>query len=357
MKYTSLTSIILTITFLTHGGRSVFRSLEPNLPTLTVCFENNALSTCMLQESHLEQWPLFHTFDHDNFMANMLPEGPINFRYDPQQTITGKKLGELIMTALEEIKQNKKNFSHFTVLKKKDFRDTVGLIILKFNDYPFVAKIFIETPDSLTTSWEKGFESTCFFFMGGGMNRHLAGFTRIKNLHNLRTDIVHHPYWKDRVQFPRKWFWTPPQVSWLELRGSNIGNGNAYAKIPSVYVIVADYINIKKTFTLKSMHDRRTAFALSSFFESAIDSHINNFVEEQGTGNIVILDTEHFPTMVGMRYKPKSKSYLQWYTHLSTKMLHDLFGRHKLKRKQIQLAGPSQMHIALQDKKKEALSR
>lgn len=346
MNYVFIVLLSVAFTCSLEAGRAVFRTKDPNTPTLHVSWAADTTSH-ILQDSHLEEWPLFHTFDREYFERHMLPREKISYRYEPNHSIDGATLSNLIKTALDEIHENQKTFTHFYVLKKRDFHKKTGLIVLKFKDYPFVVKLFSETPESFVVPCDKGFESTCFFYMGGGMNRHLAGFTRIKNLEHLQNKIAQHRYWHDKVSFPRKWFWTPENTPWLHLRGKNIGSGTPTTQIPSIYAVIADYIEIERTFTLQERKDRRRAFALSSYLHSSIDSHINNYVEEKRTNHIVILDTEHFPTLVGLRHEPPTQGYLQWYTHLAAKMAHDVFWRSKQERYAVQQAGPSEMHIAV----------
>lgn len=342
MKYLSL--IFFCSMFIQlNAGRAIFRAKDFFIPTLKISWENEK-KRYTLQDSHLEEWPLFHTFDKNYFQNHLLPTTQIAYRHQ-KESVEGSQLSRLIQSALDEICQGKKTFTHFSILKKRDFYNNTGLIILKFKNYPFVVKIFIETPESFIYPCDKGFEATCFFYMGGGMNRHIAGFTRIKNLEHLQKKLAQHPYWHNKISFPRKWFWTPPNTPWLLLEGKNIGKGSPKTEIPSVYAVVADYIDFERTFKLTKRADRRTAFALSSYLESAIDAHINNYVIERGTKKLVILDTEHFPTLVGLQKQPPNQSYLQWYSHLAAKMLHDVFGRNKQERYAIQKSAPSPLHI------------
>lgn len=345
MKHLFLIIFCCTYTVQLDAGRSIFRTKDPNIPTLKIR-EKHEKQFYIFQDSHLEEWPLFHTFDKQHFENHLLPHAKISYRYK-HQSIDGAYLGKLIQSGLDEIHQNKKIFTHFTILKKRDFHNGTGLIILKFKNYPFVVKLFIETPETFLSAWQKGFESTCFFHMGKGMNRHMAGFTRIKNLEYLQAKLAQHSYWYDKVSFPRKWFWLPSDITWLYLEGKNIGTGAPKIEMPSTYAIIADYIDFERTLTLQERKDRRTAFALSAYLKSAIDAHINNYVIEKETKKLVILDTEHFPTLVGLRKEPPNQSYLQWYSHLAAKMLRDLYGRTKKERYDIQRGKPSPMHIAI----------
>ena len=37
------------------------------------------------------------------------------------------------------------------------------------------------------------------------------------------------------------------------------------------------------------------------YLENRVDAHVDNFMVEKSTGIIVLIDTEHFPTMVGLK--------------------------------------------------------
>ena len=79
--------------------------------------------------------------------------------------------------------------------------------------------------------------------MGGGVNRHLSGFTRIKNAQAFKEFITKNPYWQSRVDMPRKWFWLPCNTRWITIAGANIGKYKQVSiDIPGTYCIVADAI-------------------------------------------------------------------------------------------------------------------
>jgi hypothetical protein len=82
--------------------------------------------------------------------------------------------------------------------------------------------------------------------------------------------------------------------------------------------------------------DRKWALELSYFLDLRIDPHINNFLIEKSTQKIVIVDTEHFPSMIGLRKPVTFKSYLTWYRQLMWKFAENKFGRSKRKRREMQ---------------------
>jgi hypothetical protein len=341
VKHTYLINLLFLLVCLNGQsilGRSKHRPIDPESPHIII------KSSCqnqkvILENSHLQEAPFFYLFDKEFLYKKFLPENAIHYRYNHSEYVQGKTLSFLIQTLIIEIQNGKKEFSDFIILKKRDFdkKRRTGLMVLKFKNYPFVLKLFIEGPDSFAHPFEKGFEPCCFFLMGGGVNRHLCGFTRIKNLENLRAKIKHDPYWAQKVDFPRKWFWLPQNPTWLTLESYNIGpDKNKTITIPATYAIICDHIAIERTFSLHNKEDRQYALALSNFLQQEIDPHINNYVIEQKTKKIIPIDSEHFPSMVGIEHPRLCKSYVEWYSHLSCKMLKDTFGTTKRERRNAQ---------------------
>lgn len=325
-------SIILYATLL--HARSIHRPVDPLTPTIITAWPHDT-NIYFLQNYHIKARPYFHLFNKDFFKAHQLPTDFIPFRNQPNG-IDGSVLSEHIEIFLQEIKQKRNYYTHFIVLKKRDFtkRDQTGLIVVKHRTLPFVVKLFIETPESFVNPLSKGFEPTCLFMMGGGVNRHLSGFTRIKNLENVQQKIAASPAWNFRVDFPRKWFWLPKEPRWITLEGKNLDEPIIHTvEIPAIYAIVCDYIDIERRLELSNQHDRRIAMNLSNFLNQCVDPHINNYVIEKTTRKILVIDTEHFPTMVGYDDPPRSSGYLQWYSHLSCKMLNDTMGQAKYMRR------------------------
>ncbi|MGE0206922.1 MAG: hypothetical protein AB7R69_03685 [Candidatus Babeliales bacterium] len=319
----------ITTSFLLHA-RSPFRPIDPHAPTICAQWQGEKTQYSLVH-SHLQEGPYFNLFDKKHFYDHLLPYGPITYRHS-RQTVNGAVLSELVQHLLKEVHEKKKEFTHFTVLKQRDFntRDQTGLIIARFKNYPFVVKLFVETPESFVSPLSKGFETSALFILGNGITRHLSGFTRIKNLERLREKVQQNSYWKDKIAFPRKWFWLPRNPRWLTITGKNMGpEETRTTDIPAVYALICDYIDVKRMFSLKSDHDRMTAMSLSNYLQQDIDPHINNYAVEKGTQKIIPIDTEHFPTMVGYDNPPLCKSYLQWYTNLGFKLLDNALGRTK----------------------------
>jgi len=337
--------LLFICTMGTSIARSKFRKVDSSLPCIKTRFvgNNNYYS---LTNSHLEEYPIFKIFDKDFFFDNLLPNQPIPVRNHSDQMVDGAQLKTLIEELLVEIKQKKKTFTHFIVLQNKDFNEKKqwGLMVLKFKDYPYVLKLFIETPESFVRPFDKGFEPIFFFLMGGGVNRHLTGFTRIKNAHYLRDLLKTDAYWSQHIDIPNKWFWLPKQESWIEIVGYNIGSQPIQTiQIPGTYAIIADAICEKDKLSLWQKDHRQMALNLCNFTDLYIDPHIKNFMIEDKTNLLVIVDTEHFPSVVGFKQVKHYHSYSRWFSSLVAKCTRDIYFRDKTTRRKAQY--DSQLYI------------
>jgi hypothetical protein len=294
----------------------------------------------VIRDSHIEEYPLFVVYNEEHFNSHLLPKEEIPYRYEQNKTVSGAILSDLIEQLVHEIKSCKKKFTHFKMIQDKDFnhRKAAGLIVLRFKNYPFIVKLFIETPESFVNPWCKGILPIWFFYMGGCGNRHMTGLTRIKNLECIKNRLQADPQWSDLIDTPRKWFWTPKKQDWVMLTGYNIGGKKEIsASIPGIYAIVADQIIATEDGTNFDNHRKKIALDLCNHLNMFIDPHLDNFFLEEGTGKIVIIDTEHFPTLVGLKEKISFTSYIDWYLGLSKKALHDIYFRLKSERKQAQI--------------------
>lgn len=328
------------------SGRSVHRPKDPDYPAVKAYWKDQEKAyEYASKDSHLQD-AMFKLYDENHFNSNLLPKGAINFRYEPEKSVNGQTLCDLIEELIIEIshlkkKQRKITFKHFSVLKKKDINksDHTGLYVVKFNDYPFIVKLFIETPQGVCQPLYKGFEPICFYYLAG-LSRHFNGFTRIKNLENIKKIIQADPYWSQKVGFPRKWFGLPKNPQWITIEGENIGtNRTSKVTIPAIYFIVCDEIIWKKPFTLSDPDDKKAALELSNFLEHRIDSHINNFGIEIKTNKIVPIDFEHFITSVGIEGDYYCDNYYTWYKDLTCNMVSRLMFRNKLERRRAQYKG------------------
>ncbi len=321
---------------ITIAARSIYRPKDPFMPEIITRWAGDTTFYSM-RRYHLEEYPLFNLFDLKFFNEHLLPDNnTITYRYEPTQSVNTQDLISKIEELLTEIKQGKHKFSHFMILQSKDynFKKMSGLLIVKFNDYPFVVKLFIETPDSFISPFDKGIEPIFCFFMSGGINRHLLGFTRIKNREIIINRLTSSS-WSTRVDIPRKWHWIPKNTRWIELSGINIGGVSKKQAIifPGTYCVIADAIEAERTPSLFNMHDKQMALDLCNFLDIWIDPHMQNFLIEKKSKKFVIVDTEHFPSFTGLREKINFDSYSNWYLYLAGKCWRNTFMQTKKERR------------------------
>ncbi len=328
--------IFLIIVFISDSiyTRSALRKIDPTVPYITTQWTDDA-KLYTFRDSHLELFPLFKLYDKEHIQNNLLPLTPIAYRNNPKKSVDTKVLSNLIENLLKEVLEGKTIYKDFIILKNRDLntKKKAGLLIVKSKKYPFVVKLFMETPRSFIRPYNKGFEPACFFVIGGGSTRHLVGFTRIKNAKAIKKRLLKNYHWADRVDVPEKWFWLPKKQKTIQLTGYNIGGHKKITlQMPSIYAIVAQAIDEERTFEFFNSEDRHTAMDLSNFLLCRIDPHINNFMVEKETGKIIIIDTEHFPSLVGFKERPRITTYTSWYLHLVFKYLKDSFFRTKSER-------------------------
>lgn len=323
---------------ITIETRSPHRPIDPLIPCLSVQWKgDNTVYT--YKSFYYEEYPTFHIFDEQYFNKHKLPSEAITYRFNEKKSLPGQLLSNLIEQLLAEIQQKKKRYTHFTILQHKNFnrRKKCGLIVLKFNDYPFVLKLFIETPRTFINPYCKGFEPRFFFMMAGGVNRHISGITRIKNLELLNHKISSNKNWQSRVETPRKWFWTPKNSKWLHIVGKNIGNKEkTTTTLPGTYAIIADAINTDQEMVMSQKKRNKIIMQLCNDLDVIVDPHADNFIfkydENKKDFTIVIVDTEHFPTIVGLKEKIKFRDHRSWYLYLAGKCFHDAYFRTKNQR-------------------------
>jgi len=315
--------------------RSVLREENNKKPKIQVRLAHKKSKNYYLKDWRLERAPIFGSFDKTFFNKKLLPEA-ITYKYDPDKRVTKKELITKLENLFGEIEQKKRRFTHFDILRKSNFnrRKKCGLLILKFKDYPFVVKIFMETPKSFVRPYSKGIYPIFFYNMGGGINRHLLGFTRVNNLLEIKESIEKSPKWSKMISTPRKWFWKPQNSKDIEIIGKNFDpKKDIKTVIPGTYCIIADAIKLKnKHFSLFDKSAKETCMSLCNYLDVRIDPHIDNFLLEEGTNKIVIIDTEHFPSIVGFKTRQQFNGYFDWYFKLSMKCVNDLLFTSKKER-------------------------
>jgi len=334
--------IIFCFAFSTNilSARSPLRTQEKWVPTITATWADSAHSQCYtLKHASLEAYPLFEVFDKNYFEDHTLPDAAISLSNNIPETVDGSHLKQLLEHLMTEIKQKKHHFTHFKILQRKNWnrRHTSGLLVLKFKNYPFVVKLFSENPQTFVDYWDKGFEPIFFFYMGHGANRHISGLTRIKNKELVEQRLAKHPQWGTILRIPRKWHWQPNNNRYIKLTGNNLGNGNAITtELPSIYAIIADAEETDDNIKVPLKQKRRMVMKLCSQVDLTIDPHYNNFVFQQdpktGKLSIVLIDTEYFPIIIGMRETKEFKTHGEWYLYMVNKFVNDTYLRDKKQR-------------------------
>lgn len=332
MKHISICNIFLTTivgySFLLEA-RSVHRPTRNDNPTVTIGWAdtNDHLT---YTHSHFTEYPLF-SFDAQDFNSHLISHHTtLSFRNNPAECVSTTLLDEQIQTLIKEIGQHKSTFSHFNVLQYKNFNSThqCGLLVLQFKEYPFVLKLFMERPETFFNPHCKGVEPISFFYMAGGGNRHLSGFTRIKNLEYLKKKISTLDRWKGCVEFPRKWFWIPNHSRWIAIKGKNFSTNQILSTtIPSTYAIIADLMDVKDTASITRKQKRKAIMRFCNDVTLFVDPHPANFsfkkCDSKKGWKMVIVDTEHFPTMCGIKKHTKLDDHLSYYLYLSSKCFAD----------------------------------
>jgi hypothetical protein len=338
-RHWSIIIILITFFIKTTTPRGIHRKNDPSLAEIKTRWVGDD-QEYSLKSHEFDAHTLFKLFDYDHIKENLLPEGPISYRNE-NKTVLGSELdAELndLVTELKKTKRTKKEYKNFKVLKRNNFnhKKSIGALILKFKKHPFVVKLFIETPHSFVRPYFRDLEQNCLFVMGGGICRYLVGFTRIKNLHYIKQRIAADEYWSKEVDTPRKWFWLPKKNRWFELKGYNVGGiPEQHVTLPSIYATIADAIEPERVFSASNASDRRKVLSLTTWLEERLDPNIPNYMIEKATGKMVFIDSEHFPTNLGMRKRLEYDSYLTWYSSLVRKYIMENYLRTKKDRMKI----------------------
>ncbi len=326
--------VIAAFSIISVSARSYLRLQNPTSRTLIAAWEHDSKTTYEIKSDYLEPYPLF-TYETQNLTEDLLPQGEIPFR-DGNGAVRGKELSYMIEDLVKEVHAGKKSFTHFKILQSTNFNygDRCGLLVLQFKEYPFVVKLFIETPETFVNPFNKGAEPIFFWYMGGGAGRHISGLTRIKNLKNVQALTNEHSYWSDHIIFPRKWLWLPNNAKWITLTGKNITSGKTLTNsIPGTFAIIADYINTENSYKMKPKEQQKMVMNYCNDMGLALDPHRKNYSfqkhPEKDEPVMVVVDTEHFPTIVGLKDPTEFETHSQWYRYLMNKGFNDIYMRTK----------------------------
>lgn len=329
-----------------YGRRSVQRPVDTHVPQITTYWDKQS-PHYTIKDSRLQEYPIFTITAEDSYPYS-LPNTPISFSTNPSKKVMGTALKKDLEHLLQEIYAGNTSFTRFEILSKLDFNfhkeKLCGFIVLKHKWYPFVVKLSIERPETFVNPFCKGLVPICFFFMAGGSNRYMTGLTRIINAHNIQKTIATHPTWQNLVHIPRKWFWMPENPTFFHVVGKNIGKSKQEitTTLPSIYAIIADAIDITHQTSLSTHTKNGLIIRLCNDLNLMIDPHENNFIFQINPItkqlSIIIIDTEHFPTMVGIKQKQHFTSHIDFYLSLAKKCTHDIFFCSKYERRQLQWA-------------------
>ncbi len=299
---------------------------------ITVSWEDDPNVSYTLFDESLREYPLFGLYDPVCFKQNLLPEGTINYRNSDTNFIDSSHLKNLLEGLIQEIDAGKKEFKNFTILCDSTFNYQLssGCLVVKGKDFPFVVKVFRENPYSFVHPLKNSFEAFVLSKMSGFVNRYLLGFTRISNAISIKEALERSGVWSQLITTPRKWFWAPEDAPKLSIKGFNIGSVGKQQKIiiPGTYCVIADALEAERVFSIFNKRDRETVFGLFNDLDKKIDPNFNNFMVEKGTGQVVIIDTEHWPTFHGaVEIDTKINNVITYYLFSAFYLLRNtLFG-------------------------------
>ena len=330
--------ITLAIYFFSTLSRSHFRKIDPRQGYISIGWSGDK-NKITFNSPFLQYNSIFQLFDKKFFFKNTIDTQQIIYRKNKNKSVSGKTLSNIAQTAVEELMQGKNKLTHFNFIKKADFhkKTKTGILILKYKDFPFILKLFIESPKGFCNPYSKGTVPSCFFVMSGSI-RHLLGFTRIKNLQDINKKIEKNSILSGIIETPRKWYWIYNNCKWLAIQEHNMSQDNKTTAIPSIYGVIADAIEEEKNKNISSKLHRKICIKVYNLFDCSIDPHSINIMLEKNTNKFVIIDTEYFPLIVGFRNKNKTNGYVSWLIDLSLKYIKDKYGHTKNERIIIQKA-------------------
>ena len=100
---------------------------------------------------------------------------------------------------------------------------------------------------------------------------------------------------------------------------------------------MCDFITVDKELQQQEFYAlRQISIDVTKYLHYLIDPHDDNFVPEINSNKIVIIDTEHFPTVAGLDKDMNASGYNQWYLELMRKAAKRLLWRTKQERIQDQ---------------------
>lgn len=307
---------------------------QANIPTITAQWPDSGIFFS-LKSNRPEISTYFGLFDQEDFLKHQLPQDDIRFRNEYQR-VSGATLDQELNSCWAELQSNTSPPHSFRVLKDEhyNYQQKTGTIILALKNYPFVVKLYSETPRSFVRIRDKDPKQIGMFLIGGGTHRYVTGFTRIKNAQAIKAACEKSEEFRD-IDIPRKWFWQPTDNLWFNVQGKNFPDSDETLSVsmPSSYAVVTDYIE------KGSSLDSAAALNIARFLSPRMDANPDNFMIEKYTGKTVITDTEHFASMIGIRSpidQDAYTSYAHYWKFLINKGIQDIIlFDHKKKKERI----------------------
>ena len=90
MKKRLVAPLTVVLFFNIFYGRSVHRPKDPLMPEIVARWVGDSTSYSV-RNYHFEEYPL-QLFDPEEFKEHLLPPGTLNFRGNPQKTVTREQL-------------------------------------------------------------------------------------------------------------------------------------------------------------------------------------------------------------------------------------------------------------------------
>ncbi len=343
--HSSLKNILFLSLFVLLCGcrRSIHRPKDPFFPEITTFWSDTPKNRYYLRNSHLE--PIIFTVYNESYLRAQelpcqIPSRDNSLVYEKVKLTDDL---EKLVRQLQSTKKKIKKLDNFHILKQRDYNylKHAGLMVLRHKDYPFVVKLFMENPANFIKPFNRGIEECAFFIMGGGMSRYLAGFTRIANRNVVQKKIESNRYWSELLDTPRKWYWQPEKNRYFVIQGKNIGRTTQKVLLPGTYAIICDAIDAqdgqeKKILSLLNRIDREIAISITQFLGMCIDPNVNNFMIDKQTKKIVIIDTEHFSTLVGIKEPFIINDFFTYYSRLAFKFFNNKLCCSKKQRNELQ---------------------
>ena len=113
-----------------------------------------------------------------------------------------------------------------------------------------------------------------------------------------------------------------------------IQNKTITTTFPGIYAIIADAVDTKNQIDMPVVKRKRIVMQFSNDVYTYLDPHFDNFIfHKDPTGRqpykIIIVDTEHFPSITGFEKAKYFKNHHNWYMNLARKCFSDMYFKTK----------------------------